>query len=191
MRNKTDRRPDPSASDGTEPRFDRELRILLVLGAGAVILYILMAVGLFGLLGFESAQSLDVRFGYTGQTAGQVLTDLGDRGRIEYLVFHCLDYLFALALYPSLGILIRRQIRESRLPTPVSFLALLPLAAGLCDIIENLIIDLSLLGFPRISLAWLGAAGGFTLAKFLLLGLGLLALVVLGLYRYTRRTGDR
>ncbi len=127
------------------------------------------------------APILDMRFGYTPESAYELLDALGSAGRGAYLemlwtVDLLLPALFSLFLWSAVS---RGALRRWRWTA---------LGAGAADYLENAAITALLLGYPsrHDAVAWLASA--FTISKFALyLGSSLVALAGAWLERRSRR----
>lgn len=153
----------------------------------AALVYVVFSVVFFNLgpvpaiVGTANAPLLDTRFAWGGDDARHFLATLGEEGRRLYALVLFIDTLYAPA-FAVTGALLLAWI-SGRVLNPGSFVrwvSLLPVMAGVLDLIENAGI-LALLGlFPTVPAA-LGTTLGFiTAAKLSLVNLST-ALVVIGL----------
>ncbi len=128
------------------------------------------------------ARVLDTELFYSAQKAYAALDALQPAGRAEYLGFLLLvDSVFPLVYSAALAILLTVVFRSAfRAGQRVHKLALVPLAIGAFDYLENLAIITLLLRYPWHLEGLATLAGYFTLAKWSLTALSLL-LLLLGL----------
>lgn len=130
---------------------------------------------------------LDARFGYTHATALEAMAAYGEDGRRAYLwASLTLDTLLPIAYVGFLaGLLYRLRPREG-----LGTLAVVPVAAGLLDLSENVQIVAMLVSYPDVSALQVAWASACTQAKAcaLLASVVLVAvLVMLALGRRWRR----
>jgi hypothetical protein len=153
----------------------------------AVLVYVVFSLVFFNLgpvpamVETANAPLLDTRFAWGGDDARHFLATLGEEGRRLYALVLLIDTLYVLT-FAVTGALLLAWL-SSRVLNPRSLLrwvSLLPVTAGVLDLIENAGI-LALLGlFPTVPAA-LGTTLGFiTAAKLMLVNLST-ALVILGL----------
>lgn len=132
---------------------------------------------------------LDARFGYSHAEANAAMSAYGDEGRRVYVwASLTIDTLLPIAYAGFLaGMLYRLRPRDG-----LQTLALLPVAVGLVDLLENAQIVAMLIGYPDVSPGQVALASATTQAKTcaLLAAVALVAVfVVLALVR--RWTGKR
>ena len=144
----------------------------------------------FGRLSVNPEASWDAAWYYTADTFYSFMDEQGVQGRRDYLILHLFDYLFLIS-YTTLFIqLIRRLV-----PKPTARrrrLILLPLAAGTLDLVEGIIIDLSILRFPAESPVVGTIAGIVTLLKMVAFTATMFAILGLLLWRrYYKRARFR
>jgi len=122
---------------------------------------------------------LDLRFGYTPESAYRLFDVLGRHGRTAYLVFFwSVDLVLPAFFGTFLSVAIRRgAFRAGRL---------VPLAGAACDYVENILITVLLSAYPmRIpGLVWVAAA--FTIVKQACYGSGVLLAIGGGLVALAR-----
>ena len=125
---------------------------------------------------------LETQLGYSEAEARNHFTQLGEAGR-EHLLLGIipLDMLFLLS-YTALLItaLVRTALIgtvQGSYPRRMRFLLAVPLAAGLADLLENLIQMQILLSFPDVSGQLLSLMVFFTPTKFILLSAAILLLL--------------
>lgn len=149
--------------------FFKTKRFLLVSGCIALPLAAFLSTGGFGQLPVVAEKTMDPLFCYPPAIIHDYLDAQGQNGRAAYLVLHIVDYFFLLCFYPFLSSLLYRLNRTCTIRGPFSYSFVLPLAAGLFDLTENLFIDLLILLYPaRIGLP-ASIASFSTCAKFSLL----------------------
>lgn len=117
----------------------------------------------FGLLKLDTNATLDSLNFYNSNTFFNYLDIQGDAGRKSYLILHLIDYLFITQFYLFLSLSISKLIQKSDIKSSLTLLSLLPMLSGLMDFVENLLIDFSILYFPK-KLIVLGDIAGFATA---------------------------
>ena len=151
------------------------------------------AVALFGLgpyseiqRSYQGRKLLEESFGYTRVDAATQLTAFGDFYRDLYWKFQVFDYLngllIALALTAILSFTLTRLLPQNSV---LRLLSLLPLIAGIAEIIENTGLIHLTRSFPEISYTVVSAASFATMLKFLVdifcMALAVLTLIATGL----------
>ena len=132
--------------------------------------------------------ALDAQFFYRPETAFGTVASYGDSAPLWSLLYLSWDILTPILYALGFSTLISAVFRHAFLPTSkLSFLNLLPVGAGLFDLLENFSIVSMLSIYPAqpVILAWLSTI--CTMAKVSLIGgsvlLVLIGLVKIGLYR--------
>ena len=113
----------------------------------AVILYGALISGGFGILNIDMALVADLRLFLSTDSLKDLIEAQVEQGRITYLIFHGIDYLFILVFYPLLQTIVLRLSKDRWFSR---YIGMLCLGAGLCDVIENIILDLSLFSYPML-----------------------------------------
>lgn len=165
---------------------------LLLLALFFIIMYVLINGQPFGVAEFNERfgdmTPLDLQEHYTPQSVSAFMEKLGDTGRMFYTrLLIMLDFAFPLAysLFWAAAIVFfwsRFLPRDSR----IMYICLLPLAAGLADWLENLLILSMLFSYPKIVNMVAMLADSMTNLKNILLWISLL-LLLLGLLLYLAR----
>ena len=151
------------------------------------------AAALFGLGSYSEIQRayqgrklLEESFGYGKTDVATQLAAFGDHYQQLYLKFQLFDYvngiLLALALTAILSFTLTRLLPKN---SPLRLLSLLPLIAGIAEIIENTGLIHLTRSFPEISYTVVSAASFATMLKFLVdifcMALAVLTLIATGL----------
>lgn len=124
----------------------------------------------------QQTGALDAHLSYTPQQAYQALEAYEPAGRMQYArTILLLDIVFPVVYALLLSLLAARGLVHAFPASPrIQSLALLPFAAMLCDWLENGCILVLLARFPQRLDGLAAAAGGFTLLKWIVLGLSVL-----------------
>ena len=129
-------------------------------------------------------EMLDVRSSYGLDEVVAAMEQYGDGGRRVYLWSSAtLDTLFPIFVCSLLAGLAFRLRPSERLGA----LALVPIAAALLDLGENLQVMAMLVGYPDISEPQVAVASAFTQIKWLALNVSLLLVVAFGAIALVRR----
>lgn len=130
----------------------------------------------FGFLSISNDIILDMMFFYDHSTFYEVLNSLTDAEILAYKLIHIADYVFAIGFYPILIIFLTKTIDINN---KYRLLILLPLLAGLFDVLENLTMDIHLyLNISDVTI--LGCLSGiFTILKFGLLIMSIMIFLII------------
>lgn len=126
--------------------------------------------------------SLDMMIGYSPEKAYEVLDGYGADGRAYYVRKLAVNdtvfpIAYSLLFAATLALLLERLTSsDSRL----RYLAFLPLAGGVCDLIENVGILSMLLSYPA-RLEWIAASTSLITAVKLSINMTVMALIVAGI----------
>lgn len=127
---------------------------------------------------------LDVKAGYTYQEVVAAMESYGEQGRLVYVWSSViLDTLLPVAYVSLLTGLVYRFRPTERLWK----LAYLPLAAGVLDLCENVLIVLMLTRYPNVSIEQVASASFFTVSKGYAVMLCVALALVLGVAAAVRR----
>ncbi len=120
--------------------------------------------------------------GYSYEYAKDLLVNLGDSGRELYLYNQLpLDFLYPALFAISCSLLLSWLfLKTKNSSSRLFYLCLVPLAAGVFDYIENIMIISLITGYPDISPAQVGVASFATITKSVLTTLFFLVLTVAG-----------
>jgi hypothetical protein len=129
----------------------------------------------FGGVSLADEKALDMLFWYDQETFYTVLNSLSKTDRMAYKLIHIADYIFIIGLYPLLSIGISRNIKQINW---VRYIVLIPLLAGVFDVLENIAMDVHLYLYPQQFYILGTCAGIFSTAKFVALLFAVLLLVV-------------
>jgi hypothetical protein len=100
--------------------------------------YLCLVSGAFGLLSIEMAVLPDLHIGIDDEGFRRMI-EIQAASQLDYLLFHGIDYLFIISFYPLLRRLVVRYAVGR-------FFAV---GAGVCDLLENLTIDISVSAYPQ------------------------------------------
>lgn len=149
---------------------------VLLLFFGAAVFATCVINMLFGQLKLDGEATMDSQTYYTSETFYRYLDIQGESGRQSYLILHIFDYLYIIcsSLFMAFAIALIEQstvgLKRFRA------LIFLPLIGGLFDVLENVIVDLSIIVYPsRVPLV-ASVAGVFTVLKLVFLGLSIITL---------------
>ena len=92
---------------------------------------------------------LDMRFGYNADEAFNVISNLGVMGRKSYLSYLGLDFGVIIFLSMTLLLIIAILLKELKRNDKWAILYLFPLARGICDIFENILIMIIIFIYPK------------------------------------------
>jgi len=122
----------------------------------------------------------DTRFGYTFAEIQVVFDGLGVEGLRAWSTVHLLDYIFPitymLAMIFSLGLQLKRLNYSS---SNYNRVLLLPILGCIADYVENILVQTQVLAYPNLSANVISLASYVTISKWLFLGLGFGAIIVL------------
>lgn len=152
------------------------LILIIVFSCTSLILFILMMTRIFGALEISSKYIIDTVIFYDKDFILNSLYSLGDKGRFHYLLYHLVDYLFIVNFYTLLFLLITVLLGKNNLKFMSKGIAVIPLYAGAFDLMENFIIDISLINYPYSNDFLISICSAVTVLKF---GLVLLSLIVI------------
>lgn len=151
--------------------------MLIALTAMLVLFYLALFPGMIAASpALQQTSMLDTRLSYSPAKAYQALEAYGPAGRAQYVrTTALLDFLFPVVYGLLLSLLAARGLACAFPGAPrVGWLALLPFAALLFDWLENGCILALLLSYPRQLDGLAGAAGAFTLLKWISFALAVL-----------------
>ncbi len=150
-------------------------RSLLVIG---VIAFLMMSTNILGFIDdytFSSFSMLDVKGFYDADFFNSMIHQYKSMEQIRpYIILHIEDYVFVLTFYLWLVMVIFTQLKKVNHGI---YLILFPSLAMIFDLVENVLIDISLFNEPGIFISTI--TGYLTLFKFLFL----LASVVIIVYQ--------
>lgn len=126
-------------------------------------------------------QPLDIRVGLTAEAIEEFLGAIGSDGRALYFFNESVpDMLFPLIYAIAYALLMAQLIKAcGQANTPLRYLALLPFAIGLFDLLENLQTLIAIHHYPAIHQTLVQGLAAANLAKHILIALGVSALGVL------------
>ena len=163
-------------------KINYNYKILIVLFLSSLFLIICLNSSFFGQLDLDLSLTLDSDFNYTADDFSQNIEKLGDDGRREYLQYHLVDYLFITQYTLFLTISIILLLRSISNLKRFQFLLLFPLLAGLFDLLEGVLIDISLLMFPTSVYSFALFSTLFTKLKFVFLFFSLILILCMSLF---------
>ncbi|XMB71660.1 hypothetical protein RJI07_06000 [Mycoplasmatota bacterium WC30] len=138
----------------------------------------------FGAITLADDKALDMLFNYDKTTFYAILHLLDDSDRLAYKLIHISDYVFIIGVYPLISMSLSRFIEKTK---KLRVLIVLPLIAGLFDILENIMMDSHLYAYPN-EIMFMGSLSGiFTTIKFLCLYASVVLLLFFGLFKLIRR----
>ncbi len=134
----------------------------------------------FGGVTLADDKALDMLFNYDKAKFYEILHLLDASDRLAYKLIHIADYVFICGVYPLISMAISKVIGKRK---KIELLVLLPLIAGLFDVLENLMMDIHLYAYPS-EIMFMGSLSGvFTTLKFSLLYVSILLLVGLWIFK--------
>ncbi len=149
-----------------------KLKHIIFLFVISILLFITMSSNAFGLLentGFNSNMMLDKKIFYTSQDMSNLISSLSNEMIKTYFSLHLIDYIFIIFFYPFLRLLLIYVGRRK------SKFIIIPLFAMVFDIIENIIIDISLSHvLPNILMT---ISGVITLFKFICIFVSIILII--------------
>jgi len=126
------------------------------------------------------AQMPDTRFWYTVTEISETFDILGTGGLQVWLQVHLLDFLFPIGYSFSLAFGLAMELRATYPEkTALRQVVLIPIIAGLLDYAENLIIASQILVYPDLSGLVISMASLVTAAKWTMLYLAFVLVLVL------------
>jgi hypothetical protein len=122
----------------------------------------------------------DTRFWYTVAEISEAFDILGTTGLHVWLQVHLLDFLFPIGYSFSLAFGLAMEVRTTY-PERIALrqIVLIPIVAGLLDYAENLIIASQILVYPNLSGLVISMASLVTAAKWTILYLAFVLVLVL------------
>ncbi len=136
----------------------------------------------FGRIEIKSDATMDGETYYNGETFFNNLHDQGENGRQAYLYLHLIDYCFIFSFYSFLSVLTFLFIDKTHISSKIQSVALIPIFAGLFDLLENFCIDISIFAYPRKINILADISGYLTFTKMMLVNSTLIIIVILLAY---------
>lgn len=155
---------------------------LIAFLVGSVIFGTLVITRVFGLIELIPEATVDSEMMYSKDMIYQYLEMQGADGRIGYLHLHLIDYLFITQFYMLLVILLALLMKKLSFGMKSLRLVLLPLAAGVFDLLENIVMDIMISNFPKKLLILHSIAPYFTLMKFIIIYVSFISICILFLW---------
>jgi len=127
--------------------------------------------------------------GYSYEYANELLENLGDSGRDLYLYNQLpLDFLYPGLFAISCSLLLSWLFLKTKTSSSrLFYLCLVPVAAGVFDYIENILIVSLITSYPEISLGLVGISSFVTIAKSALTMLFFIVLTVAGITYFVNK----
>lgn len=141
-------------------------KIVLILFLTSAFLGTLLVTSVFGKLILDPSLTMDPLHYYNSETFFKNLEILGNEGRSSYLILHLIDYLFITQFYLFFVCSLNVLLRKASSNKGINLLCLLPILSGFSDFMENLLIDISILLYPKTIVILGDIAGVFTFMKF-------------------------
>ena len=164
-----------------EARGSWKTALLLFLISAALASLIISQAG--GLLVIDARYTMDAADYYPAETFHDNLDKLGEPGRRTYLFIHLIDYVYIVFSYPFFAVMVYLVSRKMKNYRRYRWMILLPLGAGVFDLLENIGIDLAILFRPaRLPLIPF-LSGYFTTLKLAILYCVFSLIFCLGAYR--------
>jgi hypothetical protein len=123
---------------------------------------------------------------YTADMFYENLENLGESGRRTYLFLHLVDYFYIAFSYPFFAVMIYLVSRNMKNYKRYRWFLLLPLGAGVFDLLENIGIDLAVLFWPAKLPVVPFLSGYFTTFKMAILYCVFSLIACLGAYSLIR-----
>ena len=133
----------------------------------------------------------DTRFTYTITEITEAFNTLGQAGLNAWVWAHMLDFLFPLTYMLAMAFGLNMEIRRLNLDGMAKLLVLIPLLGGLADYIENILVITQIVAYPSLSELVIATASVITSLKWILLGIGfvaIFAMIPLLVYRRINRS---
>lgn len=139
-----------SLSAGVRPYANKRFILpLLALFILALTILEISPVGAMRLASLSSGQGmLDMRFGYTAESAYSMFGFIGEEGRLLYTQLLGLDYLFTVVYMLLQTLLITALMHKARISERFLLLNLIPLLRCLLDMLENTLLYFLLIRYP-------------------------------------------
>jgi hypothetical protein len=170
--------------DMIEARGSWKTALLLFLISAALASLIISQAG--GLLAIDARYTMDAADYYTAETFHDNLEKLGEPGRRTYLYIHLIDYVYIIFSYPFFAVMVYLVSRNMKNYQRYRWFLLLPLGAGVFDLLENISIDLAILFWPAKLPVVPFVSGYLTTLKMAILYCVFSLIACLGVYRLIR-----
>jgi len=167
-----------------EARGSWKTALLLFLISAALASLIISQAG--GLLAIDARYTMDAADYYTAETFHDNLENLGESGRQTYLFIHLIDYVYIAFSYPFFAVMVYLVSRNLKNYQRYRWFLLLPLGAGVFDLLENIGIDLAIIVWPAKLPLIPFLSGYFTTLKMAILYCVFSLIACLGAYRLIR-----
>lgn len=122
---------------------------------------------------------LDIRFSYSSNEAYKVISDLGVVGRSSYLSYLSLDFGIIVFLSIILLLFIAILLKKLKMNDKWTLIYLLPFTRGICDIVENILIMIILINYPKRLNAIADTGGIVTGLKWILMIITMVFIAIL------------
>jgi len=161
-----------------EKKFYLNYKVVILFFITSLLLLVTLNSSFFGFLNLDLSLVVDSSFYYSSADFFSNLEILGEDGRGAYRLFHLVDYLFLTQYTLLLALSIYLLLSKISLSSRFNWLLLFPFFAGFFDILEGVLIDISLTVYPT-RIGFIGSILGYvTCAKFVFL-LGAIVVVFL------------
>ena len=157
-------------SAGVRP-FAHKRYILPLLALFILTLVILETspIGAMQLASLNGGQGmLDMRFGYTAETAYGMFAQIGEQGRLLYTQLLGLDFVFTVVYMLLQTLLITALMHKAAIPDRLTVLNLIPLLRCLLDLLENTLLYFLLIRYPAAHGSLVAFCSVVTVAKLVL-----------------------
>ena len=152
--------------------------VLLFLITSAILGTLIITM-FFGRIDLKPEASMDSLNFYNSDVFFGNLDYQGETGRHAYLQLHLIDYLFITQFYLLFVFILSFLLRRIGSKDKTFYLCLIPIAAALFDLLENISIDFSILQYPLKHIFIGNIAGVFTFLKMALIYVTFVVIVFL------------
>lgn len=119
----------------------------------------------------------DLRFGYSFDQIQTAFDGLGGEGLRTWALAHSPDYIFPLAYSLAMMIGITLELRKLEIQDKrFKMMIFIPLAGGIADYIENILILSQVYSYPTLSESIILIASGVTILKWIILSVGFITM---------------
>lgn len=159
-------------------------KYIIITSLLALIGMVLIFTQYFGLVTLSDDKALDMLFTYNSSKFYNILHILTESDRLAYKLIHLADYIFIVGIYPLISLALSKVINMNK---KKKVLIMVPLIAGLFDMLENIMMDIHLYFYSNEFLFLGNLSGVFTTIKFLSLYLSVIILVIFSVIKLVKK----
>lgn len=164
---------------------------LLLLFILTMVFMVLIITKIFGYISIDSKYVMDSANYYNAATFIKNIEELGQKGRTSYLLLHLFDYFYIAFSYLFFAMLLYLLIRNNKNYHILKYIPFLPFMAGIFDLLENIVIDISILIYPGKINLFAILSGFFTTFKLWILYIVFILILLFGLIFFFRKVKNK